>query len=340
MTCTQAQPLLDAYADHALTAWQTVRVRRHLVGCAGCAAHLAAIQRLSASVQAWRNVPAPPTLKRQIVAALPPAPPAPMPPRGRRIARHAVLGLAGVAAAIGAGFWLLPGHPSQPTLAFADVERAMQQVRTVSCRTVQYCPPNRFYRDDHYAFREWDQRSPPAIANSDTVTTNPANYSRSIQTLQGQFIRTAKGEYRMHPYEALDREYLQEGVERSFRVFTQQPISQHFDNGYDYNVVAKPERRLVTFNGQQRILFTFNEDIVFRPGKSTPGITDRSQCRIWVDPATRLVARRETVNWDDPVPGHYPNVPTIVVNDDFRYNQAPPPGVFDWPPKGAKVTKF
>ena len=129
MTCTQTQPLLDAYADHALNPWQASRVRRHLDGCAACAAQLDSVQRVSASVHAWRNVVAPAALQGRIADALPLAPAVPVPPRNRRVARRAAFTLAGVAAAIGAGFWLLPGKPSQPTIAFADVQKAMEQVQ-------------------------------------------------------------------------------------------------------------------------------------------------------------------------------------------------------------------
>ena len=99
MTCTQTQPLLDAYADHALPAWQTYHVRRHLTACAACTAELADIQRLGAAVRAWRDTPALPTLSPRIAAALPPATAFQTPRRAFPL-RPAAVGLASLAAAV------------------------------------------------------------------------------------------------------------------------------------------------------------------------------------------------------------------------------------------------
>ena len=114
MNCTQSQILLDAYADAELGRVTAFRVRRHLAGCAACAAQLAGIQRLNISVHTWRDASAPAALEGRIAAALPQTAPVPMPLRDRRIARRAAVGLAGVAATTAAGFWLLPGQPGPP----------------------------------------------------------------------------------------------------------------------------------------------------------------------------------------------------------------------------------
>ncbi len=343
MNCTQAQTLLDAYADHALPAWQTVRVRRHLAGCPACTAQLADLQRLSASVYAWHDASAPAALQGRIAAALPQTASAPTPPRPRRIARRVAVSLAGVAAAIGAGFWLLPGHPTQPTLAFADVERAMQQVQTVSWKDysiftdVNWRPLSDQKPSDGVT---WLRRNPAAVA----IIGLPYG-SKSLYDKRGSLDCTAQGNCFVRPSGKQAEKYLVEGMEERIKRLTQEPVEQSSDPHESvYNTVTKPQQQLVTLDGQKSILFTFDNEIVVRKfvlhGRVTMPESHRFQQHcIWVNPTSHLVTRMEARDWGDKASGPFKQH-QIIINSDFRYNQAPPPGVFDWsPPPGAKVER-
>jgi anti-sigma factor RsiW len=346
MTCTQTQTLLDAYADAELGHIAAFRVRRHLAGCADCAAQLAGIQRLNTSVQAWRDVLAPAGLEHRIAAALPPIFLAPTKTRDRRIARRAAVGLAGVAVATAAGFWLLPGHPAQPTLAYADVQRAMQQVQIVSWKSHRIVTdanwhPLRNQKSAGSYSVTWLRRDPAAIA----TIGQPHGYI-SLSDGRGNMEHTAQGNYVMYPPNHVVG--LAEDIERQIKALTEEPAPVSPTSTPKFrSKFTKFQQQSVLLGGQECILFTFDGEAVtsaiVSQGRTmfpqTHYFTHRS---LWVDPATHLVTRTELRQWV-----HYdytgkqfdqPNQRMISVDSDFRYNQAPPPGVFDWsPPLGANI---
>ncbi len=329
MNCTQLQTLLDAYADHELGRIAAYRVRRHLAGCADCAAQLAAVQRLNTSVLAWYDVSVPAALEGRI-AALSRTASVLTPLRDRRIARRTAVGLAGVAAATAAGFWLLPGHPAQPTIAYADVERAMQQTQVISFTTLTGSADVKGsgFKPSAPGFTSWVRRSPPAIAVTDPT-------GQSLEDTRGTFGHSMQGHYWTGN---LDTKDLMEQVREAFQMFTQRTVSQPFDHGNVYENATIPQQRTVELDGQRRILFTFITDTVFRASKSTPGAHNRARCSVWVDPKTRLAVRRETFYWQQQDSTRPPYTYRMVVDEDFHYNQTLPPGIFDWsPPPGAKV---
>ena len=345
MTCIQTQTLLDAYADHALPVWQTVRVRRHLARCAACAAQIADIQRLTASVHAWRDVSVPATLEHQLAAALPRTAPAPMPPRDRRVARRAAFGLAGIAAAVGAGFWLLPGHPSQPTLAFADVQRAMGQVKIVSWKSHSIVTDSSWHplRDQKSAGSDsifWIRLNPPASA----LISQPPGYKNLVDK-RGTLQYLTHRSYAAYPPGNMDEKYLRKSLEIEIKALTEKPV-QKLPNqiGGHVRLINLPQQ-LVLLGGQKRILFSYDQEVavgaVISHGRMLwPQEHYFTHGNTWVDPMTHLVTRIETQTWDDYV-SRIHNQRRIVVQSEFRYNQVPPPGVFNWsPPPGTKVTRY
>ncbi len=336
MNCTHTQILLDAYADHALNAWQTVRVRRHLAGCAVCAAQLANIQHLQASVRAWRSVSAPAALEGRIAVALPRTASAPTPPHNRRVARRAAVGLAGVAAAIGVGFWFLPGHPAQPTVAFADVERAMQQVETLSWMTTvhtSFAGRTGHKSETNSTEQTWLRRRPAAIATLEQAKGYPKGL-RSLNDGHGEILQYADNAYRTYkPHAKGD---IAKAVEDEVRRMTQIPAQ---------NVTSTPNASIrsnflplqeheTKLDGRDQILFVREGNLIVTTNPAPLRLIHISES-VWVEPTTHRINQIEIEN----VGGDRgPNSRACIIYSNFHYNQVPPPGVFDWsPPSGASV---
>lgn len=331
MTCQHIEPQLNALADRELNPWQAARVRRHLAGCPLCAAEYADIQRFDASVQAWRDVPSPSALGPRIATALPPS--AIFQTRRRAFPiRPAAVGLAGAAAAVAAVFWFLPGQPGQPTIAFADVERAMQQVQTVSwVETMEfYNPKSRFMARATHRSRHWLRTNPPALAAFDGV--------QDLTDAQGERVRLTPGVYAdFSAGKFAPRIGIDEAVHRALQEITQPQVG----TGYmGYGGTARtafkfsPVReQAVVYEGQKRVLFVRDQEIIAQRRHGAPNHY-LLRISLWADPATRRVVRIETLD----LSGFAQGSGSVITRSDFRYNQPPPAGVFDWSiPAGAKV---
>ncbi len=335
MTCRHAELQLNALADNELPPWQASRVRRHLAACPACAAQLAEIKRLGASVQAWRNVPAPSNLGPRIAAALPPS--AAFQTRRRAFPiRPAAVGLAGVAATVAAAVWFLPGQPGQPAIAYADVQRAMQQVQTASWTTHDSSTDaNWRVLGVGPEIVIWARRSPPAIARFG----QPYGF-KSLLDGRGSLQRTAQGNYLSLRFGKRGKADLLKEVDEKIRSLTQNPDEEA--SIPHHTAVRNPQQRSVLIDGRKQILFTFDNEVVihkfvFRGRTIIPEAHYFSRNSTWVDPTTRLVVRREIRTWGDNTSGQF-NTRRIVISTNFHYNQAPPPGIFDWsPPPGANV---
>ncbi len=334
MTCDQTQPLLEAFADGELgwgTAW---RIRRHLAACPACASELAGTRQLDAHVRAWRDVPAPAGLQSRIAAALPPAPPASL-PRRPAVARRAAVGLAGVAAAGAVIFWLLPGQPGRPTIAFADVEKAMQQAQTVSfdMNTQVYDTEGRIVPNaTTFSQRVWLRRTPAARAYLDRKMSE-----LNLEDRRGYLFHSLKnGRYLKNPY--LDKVPVAQDVARQLNIFIEAPT--------DADVLANPaqgwtftpwQQQKVTLNGSA--CWKFTRTITHPISDDGRGVISRrhgvTHVNIWVDAKTLHVVHIENIGDASFMSRGY--VERVVFNH-FHYNETPPPGVFDWsPPAGAKV---
>ncbi len=343
MNCTQTEPLLNALADHALPFWQAFRVRRHLAACPTCMAEFNAIQRLDTAVRAWNDGLLPAALGTQIAAALPPSAALQVPRRTFPV-RPAAVGLAGVAAAITAAIWFLPGQPGQPTIAFADVERAMQQVQTVSWEhtyrpNIPSSPIARklISSSGDLPSVQWLRRSPPALA-----TVYPNTGRKMLYDRRGSFELTQESCTIRHLY----KDMIKKSVEDALRGFTTLPQAAPTAtlDGVVRTTVTNMRESHIVFEGQNLIRFdrdVTNHWFIEGDGRS-PFETDHNTAHVstWVDPTTRRVVRNETNVFLDTHKGDTLTDFTEI-EDHFQYDQSPPPGVFDWsPPKGAKVTEF
>ena len=339
MTCDQTQPFLDAFAARELgwgTAW---RVRRHLAACPACAAELAETRCLDSHARAWRDVPAPAGLQSRIAAVLPSAPPVSAPCRPVAV-RRAAVGLAGVAAASAAFFWLTPGQPGRPTIAFADVEQAMEQVQTASWDETMmfYNRAGHPVKSTASHWTKWLRRNPPALASNGGFEDLRFQELRDVR---GHFERIAPGRYIVSkPRDRRDGS-ISTVVEAYIREITQPQITQTpignglLGAGADRVEFSPTRQRHVILDGQDLILFTRDQD-------SIAVSRDKSErhyyyhIKVWADPITRRVVRIEQHSPDGWAKTGPDNM--VLTRSNFRYNQTPPLGVFDWsPPPGAKI---
>ena len=338
MTCDQIQPLLDAFAAHDLgwgTAW---RVCRHLAACPACTAELAEIHRLDSRVRAWRDAPAPAGLQSRIAAALPSAPPVSAPRRRPATARRVAVGLVGMAAAGAAFFWLTPGQPGRPTIAYADVERAMQNVQTASWRIEETSDrPDHKPGNTRLTFTSWVRRDPPAIATTDFEMTPPHGFNliKSLTDIRGAFT-LSKGECDVNPMLEISA---QQRVEMQIHGLTQFPQATPSSEfwGQAKTTTTNFQQRYATVNGQSQIRFDRDVKTVW---KMSERHTEYRVAHVvtWADPESHRIIRIEAYISEDTT-GVRPFL--TMTQDHFRYNQTPPRGTFDWtPPAGVKVVRM
>jgi len=314
MTCDQMQPLLEAFADRELgwgTAW---RVRHHLAACPACMAELAELQRLTARVRAWRDMPAPAGLQSQIAAALPSVPPASA-PRRPMTARRAAVGLAGVAAAIAAFFWLTPGQPGRPTIAFADVERAMASVNIMAWTTEVTDYNKNGTVKDHYISRTWMRRSPLAQA---TMALPEPSHPQGLQTLEDErgfldILPNGKG------IVWRGRTNVSQTVAAYLSLFTG-PLRM-LEKGQFGEKGQTGDLEQTTLNGKPALKVVLLDHI-----------PNELRNALWIDPVTKRVIQMETRSTANG------KLEYVVTNAQMRYDETPPSGVFDIvPPPGAKI---
>ena len=341
MTCEQTQPLLEAFADNDL-GWGTAhRVRRHLAGCAGCASELAEVRRLDARVRVWREVPAPAGLGDRVADALESAPPASV-SRRPLVVRRTAVGLAGLAAALVAFFWIIPGQPGRPTIAFADVEQAMQQVQTVSWTTEVQADNAQDHKPDgvKITYTNWLRRNPAAVAMTDFVY--PISFSNIPIRNPIKTLLDGRGSFALYKDGCDVRPVLkvsaQQRVETQIKGLTQlqQASPSSIIRGQAQTTITGFQQRHVVVDGQGQ--FRFDRD-VRTTWTAGDGHTTYRLIHVidWADSVTHRITRIEVhVAEDTALPGAF----KLLVMDHFLYNQPPPPGTFDWsPPPGAKVNR-
>ncbi len=328
MTCTNVQPLLEAFADHDLSALTHWRVRRHLFQCPACTAELAEINALTARVRDWQNVPAPAGLGDRLAARLPAAAPVPARPPLRRTA----VGLAGFAAALAAAFWLVPGQPGRPTVTYADVVKAMESVNTIA-----YIDNTLYYGADgkvkqHRVDQQWVRRIPPAVSTTNLLL-DPSEIS-SITTLEdarGTLLAMPDGSYRLSG--------ASQNVALSAKGkidFLTQWLSFMANGDKRFGKTSVVEGEQVSLDGKSALKFKhiwhrkpFLLNAVPRPQRQ-PALD--LETTVWIDPVTHRLMRLEGRESEDG------KLVSSGSEYGIRYDEAPPSGVFDIvPPPGAKL---
>lgn len=314
MTCTKVQPLLEAFADHDLSALTQWRVRRHLTQCPACTAELAEINALTARVRVWQNVPAPAGLEARIAARLPAAAPVPARPPMRR----AAVGLTGLAAALAAAFWLVPGQPGRPTIALADVERAMASVTTVS-----YIVDTAYYDAQKkvtiYAHQKcWLRRHPAAVAYI-PLPGSTAKVAWQLTDARGTMELSNQGKFLHWIY--LNRKYYDPPIETTDNQIDQltRPLVNMAGGRDAFRSNVHLEGQSMIVEGQPALKFVSTMYNGNRKITST----------IWVSTQTKRVIQ---IQYE--VKSKTSSI--VQTKTNIVYNQTPPPGVFDVvPPPGA-----
>ena len=317
MTCDQTQPLLDAFADREL-GWGTAgRVRRHLAVCPACAAELAEARLLESRVRAWRDVPAPAGLQSRIVAALPSAPPVSAPRRPVAV-RRAAVGLVGMAAATAAFFWLTPGQPGRPTVAYADVERAMANVNVMAWTTEDTHYGKDGAVTEHHISRTWMRRSPLAQA---TILLPESSHPQGLQTLEDErgfldILPGGKGivwRGRTHVF----------GTVAAYTSLFTRPLRM-LEKGQLGENGQSGDLEQTTLNGKAALKVALSYHTPYEV-----------RTTLWIDPIAKRAIQMETWATAGGKPVY------VVTETQMRYDETPPPGVFDIvPPPGAKIKDF
>ena len=95
------------------------------------------------------------------------------------------------------------------------------------------------------------------------------------------------------------------------------------------------QQKHTMLNGQDCILFTRDQQII-ATSRHGPDVHYFFHIKAWADPITRRVVRIEQHS-SESASKRGPDF-MILTRSNFRYNQPPPSGVFDWsPPLGAKM---
>jgi hypothetical protein len=320
MNCDQAQPLLDAFADGELGWGMARRVRHHLAGCVVCAAELTEIQQMKRRVRDWQNAPAPAGLQSRIATALPPD----SVPASRRFpVRRIAVGMVGLAAATATFFWLVPGQPGRPTIALADVEQAMSNVKTMT-----QIEDNTYFDKNgkivrHEVDQQWIRRDPPAIAKinlSKSPETGKMQYKQVLEDGRGQMIVMADGSYSFIDDSPENLKSIASYINLSTQTLSY--MAQMDKRTRKRGLIQGEETNL---DGQPALKF----DRTWHAHIPTP---IDSHMTVWLDPKTRRVIRMD---------GQEIALGKLVSSGSsthFRYDETPPPGVFDIvPPPGAKI---
>ena len=227
-------------------------------------------------------------------------------------------------------FWLLPGQPGRPTIAFADVERAIQQAQTVSYRMTMhiYDAQGHVVPGSLQIVRQvWMRRSPPALALADTI-----GHYKSLEDTRGYLLHGGNRYLKVPVHENITQT-----INKYLHNVTEPPTDpEEYRAGTGRNFHFQPwQRQGAIVDGKACLVFT--QDLRRTVGK----LEKFSRITLWVDAQTLHIFRMESVG--DPTPEATQLKPGDVeraVIDNFHYNDTPPPGVFDCkksPPPGAKV---
>ncbi len=325
--------LLELAAGHRLSYVQ----KRHLAQCPDCTQRLAQIRQLVTLTHEESPITMTTNLQERLWSALPSV------PKKRRAILLRPIGLvSGIVLLAGVAlFFSIPGSPLRPTPSFAQVEAAMEKIKTVHWTETM---------EVRVALTYSSNGQGRAVA-SDTVNVmvyeswgDVANHRLSHTLVSGtvagaQRYRVVMDATQAWDYwKASDRSmYLKLPPEsfqsdRATKIVMDQVILPKDDP-------SRTEKMDVGDNGTQtRTYSSWKQSDGEREGKKllkfdrivkiTYGINhSQREVSVWVDPATMQVVRREEVE-------QQPNSDKIAYRrlaENFRYNETPPPGVFELP---------
>lgn len=276
----------------------------------------------------------------------------PSPPRRALLLGAAAL--TSVGCLVGTGvLLLLPGTLVQPTPAFAQVQAAMSTIRQAhwTVREISYDSSGK--EAGHSSGEYWASLTPPRYASREDLY-KPATASAPAQMVKGyrhlqqttgwiyydaghdRYIRHPQWPFRVPPEESERNRALRDYILSQIMLPPGKdapPADKPFPAYGPGESVRFPGAKWTVssarLNGQRADLFV--QDYV---PPSHPEWQRYLQTKLWVDPKTRRVLRREQRQWHPP---HGP-VAFLTIAENFRYDDTPPPGTFTLtPPPGATV---
>lgn len=328
MTCETARPQLEAFYDRELTVWRAWSLRRHLAGCPACAAQVHSLRRLDTLLAT-----ADPARRAAVTT------PFLLPFRRMRLSLALTGSIAASLLTLALLLWL-PGQPGRPTIAFADVEQAMQNVQTAAwSETDTFYDRSDGSKTNTLVTQAWVRLNPPAYARRILPTQVLTDYDRSLTNDQGRITYSSRSRKYM-----IDRTNTTPGPEMQRQVHnlilgqvlapTSAAIRVPSRNAF---AVISPWQMDTDRVGGRRLL-RFRRTVRPRPITSVVKPSMRAAPideTVWADPRTHFVARVERRIYDA---WHPERLLQVAVLAEYRYNVTPPPGVFDLtPPPGAKV---
>lgn len=325
--CTQHTPeemmMLTTGDASPLRAWV---LRRHLRRCDSCRTEWTRTQALWAQAKAVQGMPVPSRVYERISAAREEPNPISPPRLSRTILwRPAAALAAGIAAAVAAAL-LLPGQPAHPTPTFADVQKAMAQVKIMYYQTAW----TQYYKEGplkgHLKLRQirarWDQINPPAF--STIPVQAPLWYPHAPAWSRFIGTQTGTGTLDTHNHTFVVQvgkvyQVTQAQEKQTITDFSTAP-------GYSYPFVYSG---LIRFHSKPMLKYVWLSP-TGDPSKREI-IIDTTKVTLLADAQTKRVCYVDEENmWN----GH---VSDSLVRSHFRYNQTPPPGTFAFAYPGVRV---
>ncbi len=287
---------------------------------------------LETHLQTWRDVTPPPHLQARVAAAV-------VRSRPKNFPWRPLIAAGACAAAFGV-FLAWPGSPIQPVPAFAEVERAMGSVETMSYTSTV---DSRF--SDGIVEKEigqtWVRRYPPATAR-ESVARLPGmemktkSWSDEKQRVTFEQRNSRPGKWKVYPQEPS----FARDVERTLLLYTQPGEDDPRDTQIlrtKYTTVLPPwipTRALL--NGRPVWVFTrTNRYDPNKPEAQQHGISrhERTVIRLFADTKTYRVVRQELRMTSTNESGHRQSGRRITLTD-FRYNEPAPPTLRALQPPG------
>jgi outer membrane lipoprotein-sorting protein len=260
----------------------------------------------------------------------------------------------GIAAAVGIGgiaFFALPGTPGQPTVAFAQVEAAMAQVRTAAWTetitfTVDRTPPQTYTKQ----YEWWASLQPGRIAQrwiggternerpwrfvSDGTTT--LGYAESRWGNGRETARYFRSEVQPEALE-INGSTPQERI-RGLLLFPMEAEQQKASESQNESAYARFTRQRSAWRsrreklaGQTALRFDSHLTTIIVPKtEDTTETRHEADWSIWVDPKTYRILRREIVHLSSPSKSSLRTWRSV--SENFRYNETPPATAFTIPP--------
>ncbi len=215
----------------------------------------------------------------------------------------------------------------------------MQQVETLSWMTRSYHidQHGKKIEGDILPLDIWVRRRPAAIA----FLEQPIGW-QELWDKRGELSRTTEGYYQKQKTDISEAD-IGKRVNSMIRGMTQPPkeLASLKSSGVmrykatPYQTTSKSlEEHETTLNGHIQTLFTRDTEITL-PNNPVSTRFVHVSTSIWVDPTTHRITQWQIHNTGGNMG---PNYQTFVIYSHFRYNETPPPGIFDWsPPPGTKV---